>query len=175
MADARLNGSKTALGSDWDGLNSNLVASFFAIKKRNSDDKNTIRWERDMDQREVKAPLTDGSAEATLNWQSPFENMGPDQKLSTFSSMLQAGGFSSFMAQLKALLPTSGIVQSTAESIAKREGMSNLTKLNSTQVFTGMPPVKISVTAHFRAYANAAEEVRAPMDQLMGRAEKDCT
>ena len=41
-----------------------------------------------------------------------------------------------------------------------------MTKLNSTQVFTGAGPVKIPLTIHFRAYDDPRAEVQAPIDQL---------
>ncbi len=42
-----------------------------------------------------------------------------------------------------------------------------MTKLNSTQVFNGMAPAKISLTAHFRAIRDARSEVEAPLHQLI--------
>lgn len=93
--------------------------------------------------------------------------MGPDQRLSTFSALVQAGGFSSLLDQLRRLIGDSATLAAAQKKASDLEGKSNLTKLNSTQVFTGMPPLKISVTAHFRAYRDPAKEVRAPMDQLM--------
>lgn len=167
MADSSRNGRTPALGSDWGGLSPHLIASFFAVEKVISDDKRSVRWERVASQPEVLAPITDSSVEATLNWQSPFENVGPDQKFSSVSALLQAGGFSSIMAQLKALMPSSDVVDSLQARAKGLEGRSNLTKLNSTQVFTGMPPLRIPVTVHFRAFQDAVSEVRAPMDQLM--------
>ena len=166
MADRSRNGVMPALGSDWGGLSPHLIATFFAVKKGVSDNKRTIRWERDLDQPEVFAPLTDGNAETTLNWQSPFENVGPDQKFSSFSALVQAGGFTSLIASLQALMPK-GSLDGVAKIAKDLEGRSNFTKLNSTQVFTGMAPIKISVTAHFRAMKDAKAEVRDPMDQLV--------
>lgn len=160
-------GTSPALSSDWTGLSGHLIASFFAVKRRTSDDKNTIRWERDMSQPEVLAPLSDGNIETTLNWHSPFENVGPDQKFSSLSALLQSGGFNSALEALQKLLPSNEVLASNAKRIADFEGRSSLTKLNSTQTFTGMPPIKISLTAHFRAFKNSQVEVRAPMDQLM--------
>lgn len=165
MADSSLNGSQTALTSQWGGLSPHLIASFFVVKR--SVVNNRARWDRDDSKAEVRAAITDGNVETTLNWQSPFENMGPDQKLSTFSALIQADGFSSWISQLKALFPNSDTVDSLQAKASSLEGRSNLTKLNSTQVFTGMPPLKISVTAHFRAFSDAATEVRDPMNQLM--------
>lgn len=161
------NGTKPALTSEWGGLSSHLIASFFAVKKADSDDKKTIRWERDMDQPEVLAPLSDANIEFTQNWQSPFENMTPDQSFSSLSAMLQAGGFSSLVSQLQALFPSFEGLDSMAQQLKTLEGKSNLTKLNSTQIFSGMPPVQIPVTAHFRAFKDAAAEVRDPVNQLI--------
>ena len=46
------------------------------------------------------------------------------------------------------------------------QGRSGMTKLNSTQVFTGAAPIKIPLTLHFRAFDDPAAEVREPIDQL---------
>lgn len=156
-----------ALGSHWGGLSPHLIASFFAVKKGGSDDKNRIRWERDTSQPEVLAPLSEGSMDSTMNWQSPFENVGPDQKFSSLSAMLQAGGFDSILSTLQSQFPNLGLLDNAKNLAKNAEGRSNLTKLNSTQIFSGMPPVKLNVTAHFRAYADADLEVRQPLNQLM--------
>lgn len=165
MADSSRNGGQPALGSDWGQLSRHLIASFFAVKKEAT--QTSIIWTRDERFPEVRAPLSEGNIEAVENWQSPFENVGPDQKFSSFSALMQAGGFSSLISQLKALFPNSETVDAAQAKAASLEGRSNLTKLNSTQVFTGMQPLRISVTAHFRAFRDPLSEVRAPMDQLM--------
>lgn len=168
MADDSKNGSLPSLGSEWGGLNPNLIATFFAVKKTVSSSKENILWERDLSQPEVRAPITDGNIEVTLNWQSPFENVGVDQKLSSVSAMLQAGGFSSLLSQIQASIPAlSGALSPLAAQAKTLEGKSNLTKLNSTQVFQGMPPLKVTVTALFRAFRDAKREVEDPLDQLM--------
>ena len=132
MANAALNGTKPALGSDWGGLSDRLIATFFAVEKGPmTDDKQTILWQRDMKQVEVRAPLTDGNMDTTLNWQSPFENVGPDQKFSSLSAMLQAGGFASILSQLQKAMPGLGVLDNAAKQAATLEGRSNITKLNS--------------------------------------------
>ncbi len=166
MADSQ-NGSNPPLGSRWGGLSPALIATFFAVKKLPSENKETIRWVRDMSQPEVVAPLTDGHMETTLNWQSPFENVGPDQKFSSLSAMLQAGGFASVLSSLQAAFPDLQALNSAKSAAQSLEGRTNITKLNSTQIFSGMAPIKINVTAHFRAYQDADLEVRKPMNQLM--------
>lgn len=166
MADTQ-NGSRPSLGSRWDGLSPTLIATFFAVKKERSENGEFIRWVRDMAQPEVVAPLTDGNMETTLNWQSPFENVGPDQKFSSLSAMLQAGGFASVLSSLQAAFPGLSSLNDAQNAANTLEGRTNITKLNSTQVFSGMAPIKINVTAHFRAYQDADLEVRKPVNQLM--------
>jgi hypothetical protein len=157
------------LSSDWTGLSRHLIASFFPVVRRA--EGTTIRWERVPDSVEVQAPLTDGQLETTANWTSPFENQTADAKLSSLSSMFQIGGFEAIMNAIQQYFPTDGIVSAQIDTANKQlkslEGLTAVTKLNSTQVFTGMPPLKITVTAHFRALYDAVAEVESPMNQLM--------
>lgn len=166
MADTQT-GSQRPLGSDWGSLSPSLLATFFAVKKKRSENGEFIRWERDLSQPEVITPLTDGSVEMTFNWQSPFENVGPDQKFSSLSAMLQAGGFASVLSSLQAAFPDLQSLNSAQNAAASLEGRTNITKLNSTQVFSGMAPARINVTAHFRAYQDALREVAQPLNQLV--------
>lgn len=160
-------GERPPLSSDWGGMNPNLIARFFPVKRVVSEDKKSVRWERMPDSPEVRAPLTDGRVDTTLTWQSPFEGSGVDQKFSSLSAMLQSGGFTALLQELQQLVPNAQSVREAASAIEGLEGRSNLTRLNSTQVFVGMPPVQIGVTAHFRAFSNAKAEVRDPINQLM--------
>ena len=57
--------------------------------------------------------------------------------------------------------------QRSNEFIKQFEGRTGITKLNSTQVFNGMPPVKFQVTALFRAWRDPYAEVEAPFNKLM--------
>jgi hypothetical protein len=131
----------------------------------------TVRWEREPGSVEVQAPLTDGTMEQTANWTSPFENQTPDAKLSSLSSMFQVGGFEAILNSLQQYLPADsflgGSIDVAGQQLKTLEGRTGVTKLNSTQVFSGMPPLKITVTAHFRALWNSVQEVEAPMSQLM--------
>jgi hypothetical protein len=49
------------------------------------------------------------------------------------------------------------------ELLRNAAGRTGITKLNSTQIFSGMPPVKFSFTAHFRALTDPQSEVRDPI------------
>ena len=165
MSAASMNGSQPDLGSEWGGLSKHLIAEFWAVKLA---DSGGTRYVRDESQPVVRAPLTDGNVETTVNWQSEFENIGPDQKLGTLGAMLQAGGFTPLLQALKDRFGDFAGAVNSVEQLAKTmEGRSSFTKLNSTQVFNGMPPLKINVTAHFRAWSDARREVQAPMNKLM--------
>jgi len=53
------------------------------------------------------------------------------------------------------------------DSLSKAKGRTGITKLNSTQVFSSMPPVKISMKLLFRARGNAHKEVSQPLKKLI--------
>jgi len=141
--------------SVWDGLNPHLIARFWAVKYDGSatGDGGTVR-----------APLSEAQLDVTLNWQSPFENMTVDAKAPAITGLLQQGAANSVATFMKeqsnGLLDIEGQVKSF-------EGRTGITKLNSTQIFYGMPPVKIQCTAIFRAWADAMYEVEEPFNQLM--------
>jgi hypothetical protein len=156
------------LSSDWTGLSRHLLAVFFPVQK--AGEGPDARWERVPDSMEVQAPITDGQIEQTQNWNSPFEQTGVDAKLSSFSAMLQTGGFAAILNALgqnfdKESAGSKLIGQLNGE-IAKFAGLSGVTKLNSTQVFTGSPPLKLAFNVHFRALFDANSEVQAPINML---------
>lgn len=159
----------SVLTSDWTGLSPHLIATFYPV--RQVEGSANVVWERVPGSTEVQAPISDGTLEQTANWTSPFENQQADAKLSTFSAMLQSGGFESALNALANLFPkdskAAGAIGSLNKSLEGLKGKTAITKLNSVQIFTGMPPMKINVTAHFRALSSAISEVREPLNQLM--------
>lgn len=140
------------LTSEWGSLSKHLIASFHKVEKDGNG-----KWQASTDEIVVKAPLSESNMEVSLSWQSPFENAGADRGIPTISAMLQSGSLQPF-------LDSGG---KTSDFVSKFEGRTGITKMNSVQVFTGMPPVKIQVTAVFRAWSNPATEVEAPFTQLM--------
>lgn len=161
------------LSSDWTGLSPHLIASFFPVRR--VVEGTNVRWERVPGSTEVRAPITDGSLETTANWTSPFENQTADAKLSSLSSMFQTGGFDSILNSLQERVGKDsflgGQLGGANAQLQSLEGRTAITKLNSTQVFSGMPPIKLNVTAHFRALYDASAEVELPMRQLMAWAQ----
>ncbi|MCM1128954.1 MAG: hypothetical protein NC211_03620 [Alistipes senegalensis] len=156
------------LGSMWDGLSPHLIASFYEVAKTGED-----KWGTN-DQTDpivVKAPLTEANMEMVLNWQSPFEQAGPESRAPALMSMLQSGALQPVVDALVGKQSDSETMQKvnqkSKEFLSQFEGRTGITKLNSTQVFNGMPPVKITVTALFRAWRDSASEVEAPFNKLM--------
>lgn len=157
------------LSSDWTGLSPFLLAKFYRVTA----DENRV-WAR-AEGPEVQAPLMESNLEVSLTWQSPFEQSGPDSKAPALVAMLQSGALQSVFTMLSS---SDKDREAAAQNVDKRrsdtdtflksfEGRTGITKLNSTQIFTGMPPVKIQVTALFRAFSDARREVELPFVQLM--------
>lgn len=149
------------LSSQWQGLSPHLVARIFPVDYKGNK----------MGSIEVQAPFTDATMEASFNWQSSFENAGAESKAPALTAMLQSGAIQPLMNALgntgigqQTMMLSSG---ETKHLLSEFEGRTGITKLNSTQVFSGMQPIKITATLLFRAYADAKKEVNAPFDQLM--------
>lgn len=158
MATASPNNSgKTTAKSEWGGLSDHLIATFYPVGydgKRTSEESNGQQV-----QEELKAPLVDeANMDIALSWNSPFENTDIDNSAQSLAAMAQTGGFS-HLSKL-----AGGIGE---DLVKKMQGRTGITKLNSTQVFTGAPPIKFTVTLLFRAWDNPATEVEACLNMLM--------
>lgn len=121
----------------------------------------------------VTGAVTDDQIEISQTWTSPFEGMGPESKAPAIMAMIQSGSLVPVVAALQAVAPDigGGVLDSTGNTLkgAVRElqGRTGITKLNSRQVYSGMPPVRVSFTLHFRALENALREVEQPYQQLL--------
>jgi hypothetical protein len=154
------------LSSKWDGLSDKLKASLFAVDRTGTklESTNTVR-----------GPITDCNVEGTANWQSPFEQAGAEARAPAIMAMLQSGTPESFLLPLLQRLGEPGnvatqlvsdILSGGSDLAREAAGRTGMTKLNSTQVFTGSQPLRITMTMHFRAFDTPAQEVQAPIDQL---------
>lgn len=139
--------------SEWSGINSHLLAYFFACELNGNPS------EKDIDI--VVAPIVESSCDFTFGWSSPFENTGADSKAPMLSAMLQSGA-------LKETTEALGGASSLQNILQSEVGKTGITKLNSTQIFTGMQPIKISATLLFRAWKDSKVEVEDPIDKLIG-------
>lgn len=160
-------GNGTILTSQWGGLNDFLIGKFYAV------DEKGVRLTDDTT--EVHAPISDGHWDMTLNWQSPFESTSPDTKAPALAAMLQSGALSTVLSDLTSAVtgktPSSNqssqsptTLQNTLDDLKGRTG---ITKLNSTQIFTGMASIRFTFNIHFRAIADPYSEVDAPVNQLI--------
>ncbi|WP_295396365.1 hypothetical protein [uncultured Thiodictyon sp.] len=150
----------------WGGLSKHLIASFYPVSKAS----NGV-WSKPDAAATVKAPLTEASMEVALNWHSPFENMGAEAKAPMLAAMLQSGAIAPVAQALVTGAPAGGVVAGLAEgaqsALSGMQGRTGITKLNSTQVFSGMPPAKLQVTVLLRAWSDPLREVETPFNQLM--------
>lgn len=159
MSTSTANASANTYTGLWDGLNEHLIASFFEVEKTGND-----TWQRKTDSPTVKAPLVDANLEVDLQWQSPFEQASPETKAPALFALLQSG---SLQPVVDAVVGGVTSTQGAAEFLSRFEGRTGITKLNSTQIFNGMPPMKITATVLLRAWRDADTEVEELMDQLM--------
>lgn len=156
---------RSGVPTQWAGLSRHLIARIFPCDFEGSE----------IDGAEsVFGPLSDANFDLTLNWQSPFENTGPESKLPSMMAMiqsgqmgivanaLQAGGFANEPGTL-----SNSLAESAKRASTKLVGKTGITKLNSRQVFSGMPPVKLNFTLHFRAMSDPQSEVEIPYCRLL--------
>ena len=143
--------------SDWGSLNPHLLATIYPV------DRTGKRIEKTP---EVRAPIMDGAQlEFSLNWQSPFENAGAESTMPTLFAALQSGAAQPLIDLLGIQSGSAG--GQAANVLQKFEGRTGITKINSTQIFVGMQPIKFNVTVLFRAWSDPFKEVRQPVDQLI--------
>ncbi|MGL5450836.1 MAG: hypothetical protein ACRDBT_00200 [Aeromonas sp.] len=150
-------GANGDLSSLWDGLNPHLLARIFEVDlKGNAIAGGPV----------VRAPFGDDvQLDVEMNWQSPFENAGAEGAAPALSSALQSGAAPAMVDQVGKAV---GVDASGASGVLREgQGRSGMTKLNSTQVFSGAPPMRIQGELIFRAWRNPTTEVEAPVDQLV--------
>jgi len=164
-----LTGLNNDLGSDWGSMSPFLLARIFVCDSKGVADIVEFAG--------VYGPLVEGgSISITQNWQSPFENSGPETKAPTLTGLLQTGGLVPVINALQAISPfKEGAVADSLDASSDKlkavmidlQGRTGVTKLNSRQVFAGMPPVKFTFGIRFRAVTNAMTEVEAPLARLL--------
>jgi hypothetical protein len=138
----------------WAGLSPTLIATFAECDHTGA---------ADPDGAAVQCALVDDAQiDITLNWQSPFDGAGPEARAPTLAAMLQSGALQPLADRIGG-----GIGGAISALTEVGRGRTGVTKLNSTQVFTGMPPLRIQCTALFRAWSDPATEVEAPLDRLV--------
>ncbi|MHA3026732.1 hypothetical protein [Chromohalobacter israelensis] len=161
------------VGSLWDGLNPNLIASIYEVDHHGDPVSDVAPI--------LRCPFVDdANLEMTFNWQSPFENSGAGSLTPSLSAMLQSGMVQPIIENVRGVLssderkkfdestPGGGWADQTAAAAEHARGRTGITKLNSTQVFVGMAPVKLDVTLMLRAWRDPAAEVEDALNLLLG-------
>lgn len=155
--------------SQWGALSKHLFATLYPC-----DAKGVEKTGSNGASFAIAAPATDVQFESTLNWQSPFENSGPESKAPTIMAMIQTGQIATVANALQAVLPDGaagdlarGIAGKTESWAKALEGRTGITKLNSRQVFSGMPPIRVTLVLHLRAVTDPELEVLQPYQQLL--------
>lgn len=156
-----LGGNPTrGIGSDWTGVNPAVLAQIWACDERGVPISGTNDG--------AVIGLADSfEVQGNLNWQSPFEQSGPESVKPGLTAMLQTGSLNSFVQSIVSKVSPGTQVSGVTSTLDQLKGRTGLTKLNSVQVFTGMPPLKIAVTLFFRAYADPVKEVEDPIEKLL--------
>lgn len=168
MAEDHSTNAKQVFRSKWLGLSPHLIAAFYEVE-RVQGPNGGLAYVPKPNGDEVHAPLVESNLDVSLGWASPFENVGSQNSAPTLQAMLQSGALLPIFDQLKT--GNGGLIdkaaQKASETAQKFEGRTGVTKLNSTQVFTGMAPIKIQVSALFRAWSDPIQEVHDPFNRLM--------
>lgn len=156
--------------SQWGGLSKHLIASIYPC-----DDTGAEIMGQNNQSQGIMMPATEVQYEATLNWQSPFESAGPESKLPTIMAMIQSGQIGQLANVVGAAVGTDSkigeMINKATGSIAgvsdSLKGKTGITKMNSRQVFAGMPPIRITMILHFRAVSDTETQVMEPYQKLL--------
>ena len=102
----------------------------------------------------IRALLTDGDKSIESQWQTPFENSNPELKMPMLMANLQTGQMlqaaatlgenSPFMSALSDM--ASGPLATAEIALKSVEGRTNLTKVNTTQVFLSTSSVRLNLS-----------------------------
>ena len=150
-----------APSSNYGSLNPNLIANFTQCDKDGAPIDGGASF---------KAAVKEGSVEQSFNWASPFENMSAESEKMSLMGLAQTGGIADLSQALGLIGESSeeknsdNKFQAFSDAV---EGRSGITKLNSTQVYSGHSPLKVSMTLIFRAWQDPQSEVAAPYQALL--------
>lgn len=156
----------------WGRLSKGLLAEIYPLKKINRDG-GTFDFERAG--ASVFALLTEGQIEFSNNYTTPFESSNPESRLPNLMGMIQSGQLISAFGQIFGgdktqgfldIINLSGLVEQGGDLLQSLEGRTNLTKVNSTEIYVSTSPLKMPLTFVLRAWENAKTEVEDPIARL---------
>lgn len=157
------------VGSNWSNLNPKLLATLQPMIFSTKDDgkgNKSIEYLMDTMTSVVVAPIKqDGSMEVTASWTSAFEGEAQEAKKPLITSLIASGQFSYALQKIEVAAGADS--KQTENALSKLVGRTTMTKLNSTQTFTGAPPIKTSITMIFKAFTDPLSEVVYPVATLL--------
>lgn len=132
----------------------------------------------------VEAVMTDGEFSVESQYQTPFENSNPENRLPNLLGMAQSGEAAAALGRIAenqggvtgavtAVVNTlsdavglNAAARAIGSAFESLQGKTNLTKINSTQVFVSTGSVRMSVTLFFMALKDAKTEVEDQINLL---------
>ena len=101
----------------------------------------------------------DGDVSIEAQYSTPFENSNPEHRLPTLMGMLQSGDWVNTLEIGLSNVFGVDLSEEKKKALNTLEGRSNLTKVNSTQIFVSSQPITITTTLYFSAWYSAKHEV----------------
>ena len=149
------------------GLSKHLIGEIYPLTRVGDG----AEWARDNSEEPFTAPLTQATLDMASNWTSPFESNGIESSFPALAQMAQSGMFRDVLHALGSRIPpekerTKEFIDGVEKSARQLVGRSGVTKLNSTQVWQGAAPIKITITAFLRAFSSPVREVEEPLKRL---------
>ena len=108
----------------------------------------------------------DGDMSLESQYSTPFENSNPEQKLPTLAAMIQDGSWVKTGSEALTNYFGKELSPETKDQLNSLQGRTNLTKVNSTQIFVSTNPVTLHTTLLFSAWEDAKTEVEDQIKQL---------
>lgn len=100
-------------------------------------------------------------------YSTPFENSNPEHRLPTLMGQLQSGEWLNTLDALMSAIPFLGKLSDEQRSqLSVLTGRSNLTKVNSVQVFTSTASIHLPMTLLFETWSDAKTEVEDQISLL---------
>ena len=138
------------------------LAESYKLRLRLCDKEGTLLE----DPHQIVCVPIDADLSISSQYSTPFDNSNPEHRLPTMMGMLQSGDWvNTLEIGLNSIFGVE-LSEERKEGLNSLEGRSNLTKVNSTQIFVSTEPLTISATLCFIAWRNASIEVERQLALL---------
>lgn len=108
-----------------------------------------------------------GDKSIESQYSTPFENSNPEHRLPTLMGLLQSGEGVGMVDSVRSAIPWVGALSDEQRNkLSTLTGKSNLTKVNSVQVFASTASIHLPMTLLFETWADAKKEVEDQISLL---------